>query len=225
MELTAEERPRERLIRRGAQSLTTAELLAILLRTGTRGTNVLDLAREILAHYGGKLERICNESTARLCRHPGVGSSKAVTVAAAFELGRRLALELAQGPALEINSPRDAYLYLKDLYGADDHEECWCLMLKRNRRVLSSLCVGVGGETFTRMDIKKIVRTALDLGASAVIISHNHPSGDPMPSSADIHLTDQLRRALEMFELALMDHIVISVRGYYSFSQDEVFRE
>lgn len=215
-----QEKPRERLACVGAQNLQDAELLAILLRTGTREHNVLDVARLLLEAAGGRLSAIEAMSPQMLCRVKGIGMDKAVTVAAAMELARRLSHEKSLMTSYGIDSPGDAGRYLQDLYTTDRKEECWAVFLKRSRRILGTMRVSEGGESMTEIDIKNIVRKALDLKANFVILSHNHPSGSACPSKADMRLTEKLREALDTFEVSLMDHIILADDGMYSFSEN-----
>ncbi len=218
----SEDRPRERLLSCGASSLSTAEIVAILLRTGVPGANAVDTARKLLQSAGNSLTRLSEMSVESLCRIQGIGKGKALIVVAAFELERRLARE-RHGGRVTIDNPRDAADVLRTLFTDFAREECWCLFLKRSRLLIGSMRVSEGGESMTEINIKKIVRRALDLSAVSVILSHNHPGGNPRPSPADIRLTKQLKQALGMFELALTDHIILSERGCYSFSQETEF--
>lgn len=219
-QLLPDERPREKVIRRGASSLDTSELLAVLLRTGCRGLNAVDVARLLLRQADNSLLTLERCSLQAMCRVKGVGMDKAVTVAAAMELGKRLALGRLLPQGGSVGCPEDAEAVLRPLFAGEDKEECWCLFLKRSRHVIGSLKVSEGGQTMTEINIKKIVQKALDLGASYVLLSHNHPSGDPSPSAADLQVTQQLKTALEVFEVGLMDHIILSEDRYYSFSED-----
>lgn len=208
---------------KGAGSLSTAELLAILLRAGTGGVNVIDVARGMLADADGSLVALSERSVDKFCNTLGVGPAKGVTLAACFELARRMQMEKEGGSPVYVRNASDAFRAVRGLFGAiGDHEECWCVFVRRNNRVISSLRISEGGETFTELNIKKIVRFALDCGATAVVLSHNHPSGNPRPSSADIMRTEQLRKALETFDLSLLDHIVIAEGCFYSFCEEEV---
>lgn len=218
-EFSPDERPRERLMQCGAQNLQDSELLAILLRTGTRQNNVLDTARELLNAADGRLTTLEAMSPQMLCQVKGIGPDKAVTVAAAMELARRLARERTEVLKYSIDSPEDAGLFLHDLYTTDLKEECWAVFLKKSRKVIGTLRVSEGGTSMTEIDIKKIVRKALDLKAQMVLLSHNHPSGSAFPSTADVRLTEKLREALKTFELSLMDHIIVADDGMYSFSR------
>jgi len=216
-ELEAEERPRERMEKWGAGSLSTAELLAILLRTGQIGRNAVDIARDLLKAAKGRLELLALQSPAQMCGVAGVGPGKAMTIAAAFELGRRLAAEQTKCKARVVSEPATAAALLWPNYTTEDREECWCMYLRRNKMVIAIERISEGGETLTEIDIKQIVRRSLELKAAAVILSHNHPSGNPTPSKADLDATTRLRCALGTFDLSLLDHIIIAREMFYSF--------
>lgn len=213
---TEEERPREKMISKGCSSLSNSELLAILLREGTHKTNAVELGRQLLSEAGGKLINLSQFSVERLTRVCGVGPAKAVAVAAAFELGRRLSCEMPESEPLidrsrvvaDIMSP-----HLCDL----QHEECWALFLNAAHRLTSREKVSLGGTDKTILDIKIIVKKAVERLASAVILVHNHPSGSRHPSAADCKQTAALRKALEMFDIQLQDHIIIAGKKYFSF--------
>ena len=216
-DLEAGEQPREKMLAHGASMLSSSELLAVLLRTGSVGKNVLETAQELLGSADNSLVRLAAMSPEAMARICGVGRTKALVVVAALELGKRLCVQKQKAPAV-IDNADDAAAILRTLYTSTLREECWCLFLKRSRALLGSLRVSEGGETMTEINIKRIVRKALDLSASAVILSHNHPGGDHRPSIQDIRLTKQLKQALAVFELSLTDHIIISDNGYYSFA-------
>jgi len=220
-ELNADDRPRERLIKKGAESLSTAELLAILLRTGTSGTNVIDVARNLLAAAGGRLDILSRWSVEAMCRVGGIGQSKATAVAAALELGRRMEVERSLGAAPSISSSDAAYRLLIEKLGSDSREECWCLFMKKSCQLISCERTSQGGADVTEVNVSYIVRRALESQAALVILAHNHPSGDPRPSPADISLTSRLSKAMETFDIALVDHIILCEHSYYSFA-DEV---
>lgn len=217
-DLNDDEKPREKFLAEGPEYLSAAQLLAILLRTGTRTRNAVDVARDLLAEAGGSYVTLSEMNVEGMCRVCGIGPDKAVAVAAAFEIGRRTAREKESGSEV-ISSVEDAVNCVRPLFtNMEGREEFWCLYLKRSRRVLARERISSGGETLTDVNIKRIVRRAMHLGASAVIVSHNHPSGNPMPSAADIKATKQLRTALETFDLVLVDHIIVSAGGDYSFN-------
>lgn len=213
------ERPRERLERFGAENLSDAELLAILIRTGAKSVNAADLARELLAASGGSLAGLSLMSLERLSAHPGIGKVKAITLKAAFELGRRFAAEASDSfRNTSINDSRKAfsllYPHLKDL----DHEECWVIFLNRGNKVISLDRISKGGSSATIVDRKIILKMAVEKLAGGIILAHNHPSGNRFPGEADIRETKALKEAARIMDIALMDHIIIAGSGYYSFS-------
>lgn len=218
-DFTPGEKPRERLVAEGPRALSDAELLAILLRVGVHGTNVIDTARLLLSSADNSLSNLCRMGPHRMCSIPGIGMSKAVTIVAAMELARRAGLETKRNRT--IDTPEDATALLRSLFSNDSKEECWCIFLKKSRSVICTARISEGGESETELDIKQIVRRAIDVQARCVIVSHNHPSGDCMPSKSDIILTEKLRNALSTFEIFLMDHLILSEYGTYSFSEDK----
>lgn len=219
-DLCADERPREKMLGKGASALSNAELLAILLRTGTEGRNALEVAQILLSAAGGSLTAASRMSVSELCRIDGIGTGKAVTIGAALELGKRLCSEVPDVRKNIIHSPADVYRELSSVLRGLQHEECWILYLSRNNRVISREQLSVGGQSETIVEVKSIVRRALDLRASSLILVHNHPSGDPHPGNADIKLTLNLRKALDTFDISLLDHVIVSDGRYYSFADE-----
>lgn len=219
-DLCADERPREKMLGKGASALSNAELLAILLRTGTEGRNALEVAQILLSAAGGSLTAASRMSVSELCRIDGIGTGKAVTIGAALELGKRLCSEVPDVRKNIIHSPADVYRELSSVMRGLQHEECWILYLSRNNRVISREQLSVGGQSETIVEVKSVVRRALDLRASSLILVHNHPSGDPHPGNADIKLTLNLRKALDTFDISLLDHVIVSDGRYYSFADE-----
>ena len=180
-ELNSDERPRERMMEKGAASLSNAELVAILLRTGTGRMNVVDVARALLKSGENKLTAIMTMPPEKMCEIDGIGKSKAMTVAAAFELGRRCALETAVECKDSITNPKAVYrIMIPELRGLD-HEECWGLFLNRANYIISRERFSSGGIDSTVIDTKTIARKALEKKATSMILIHNHPSGNPYP--------------------------------------------
>lgn len=219
-DLCADERPREKMLGKGASALSNAELLAILLRTGTEGRNALEVAQILLSAAGGSLTAASRMSVSELCRIDGIGTGKAVTIGAALELGKRLCSEVPDVRKNIIHSPADVYRELSSVLRGLQHEECWILYLSRNNKVISREQLSVGGQSETIVEVKSVVRRALDLRASSLILVHNHPSGDPHPGNADIKLTLNLRKALDTFDISLLDHVIVSDGRYYSFADE-----
>lgn len=223
-ELCMDERPREKILAKGADSLSNAELMAILLRTGTGKMNVIDVAREALKIAGNKLSGIASMPCEKLCEISGIGPSKAITLAAAFEIGRRCASESVMESRSAIASPRMVFRIMQPLLRNLDHEECWILYLNRANFMISKERVSSGGLDSTTLDCRMIVRKALEKKACGIILVHNHPSGNAMPGTADINSTKQLDRALKTCEISLIDHVVIAENSFYSFADEELIQ-
>lgn len=223
-DLCAEERPREKMLSRGVGALTGAELLAILIRTGTGGRNAVDVARDLLKSCGERLGEVATLSLERLCQVNGIGPGKAVAVAAAFELGRRAAMEAGVVECVRIDSPAKVYRIMLPLMRDLDHEECWALFLNRNNGLIAKERMTTGGQDFTLLDKRMVVRRALEHKASAMILVHNHPSGNPYPSIEDINQTKDLHRAFSSCGLQLLDHVIVAGASCYSFSDERVVK-
>lgn len=221
-ELCEDDRPREKMMRSGAVSLSNAELLAILLRTGTGKMNVLEVAREILREADGRLSEVAGMSVERLCHVDGIGPGKAVSVAAAFELGKRVAAEDGVEKMPQMDSPRRVYMNMLPQLRDIRHEECWVLFLNHANRLIGKEMVSKGGMDSTAVDKRVILRRVLERKASGIILVHNHPSGSPYPSVEDIRQTKELGKALASCDLHLVDHVIIAGRTYYSFSDERV---
>ena len=221
-DLCEDDRPREKMLQKGAGVLSNAELLAILLRTGTGRMNVIDVARVLLQAGGGKLNEIGTMSVEALCRTEGIGPGKAVTLAAAFELGKRCAIESTTGVRTSISSPKDVFRLMWPLLKGLDHEECWALYLNRANYLISKERISSGGMDSTTLDCRYILKKALEKQASGLIVVHNHPSGSAMPGTADMQATRLLNKALKACELSLIDHVVIAEDSYYSFADEKL---
>ena len=224
-ELCMDDRPREKMLDKGPASLSNAELLAIMIRTGTGKMNVVDVARTLLNEAEGRLNAIADMPLEKLCSVSGIGRTKAVTIAAAFELGRRSALELVTHEKVPVNSPKIVFRMMWPLLGGLDHEECWVIFLNRANYVLGKERMSVGGMESTVVDVKAILRRALDRKATGVILVHNHPSGNALPGQADIRQTGILRKALQTCEINLLDHVVIAEDSWYSFADEQLVTE
>ena len=211
----ASERPRERLLSLGAARLSDAELLAIFLRTGVPGRSALDIARDLLGSFGS-LSRLLASEPARLQKTPGMGNAKTAQLLAAMELARRtLAEELAGGNAL--SSPQSVKDYLRLSLAGREHEVFVAMMLDAQHRVIACEEMFRGTLTQTSVYPREVVKRALELSASALIIVHNHPSGDPEPSATDIEMTRQVQDACQKLGLVLHDHLVIGRGRHTSF--------
>ncbi|MFH0757304.1 MAG: DNA repair protein RadC [Bacteroidota bacterium] len=214
-----EERPREKVMANGIQYLTDAELLAILVGSGTRNITAVELARAILGKAGNNLHELGRQSVGDLLKIKGVGPAKAITVLAAMELGRRRT-GMQQVEKVSIKSSETVYKLFHPLLGDLDHEEFWLLMLNRSNKVLGRFKVSQGGLSGTVIDTRIILKKALDNLASSIIVCHNHPSGNNQPSDADVKITEKLKKASEMLEIKLLDHVIIADKSYFSFADE-----
>ncbi len=216
-----EERPREKMLAKGCSSLTAAELIAILIRSGSNNADAVETSRSLLALADGKLGDLSRMSIDRMCSVEGIGLAKAMSITAACELGRRLAAEKPYDNPIIRNSSVAAEIMRHDL-GHLRHEECWLMFLNKGRRLIGRERITKGGVDLTVMDIKMMVSRSLEKLASAIILVHNHPSGNPSPSARDREQTDSLRKALELLDIQLCDHIIICQDKYYSFSEENI---
>ena len=215
-----DERPREKLRNKGAASLTDAELLAILLHKGTRQKNAVDIAREILALGKNDLHQLGKLSIGDLTKIKGIGEAKAITIAAALELGRR-----RQAPPLQkklFKSSVDVAEYLQAQLRDHTREIFGVLYLNRANRINHFEIVSEGGITGTVADPRIILKKALEQDAVSIILCHNHPSGNTRPSKSDEELTQKIKQAARYFDITLLDHIIVSENGYYSFADEGV---
>lgn len=219
-ELPAEERPRERLLHLGPQSLTTAELLAILLRTGTSRDGVLAIASRLLQQHGG-LRGLAGADLATLSAEHGMGSAKATTIAAAFELGRRLALA-GDDIRPTITGPADVARLLQGEMELLQQEELRLLTLDTKHHVLASTMLYRGSVNSAGGRVAEVFREAVRRNATAIAVAHNHPSGDPTPSRDDVAFTSALLRAGELIEIEVLDHIVFGHGRYVSMRQQKL---
>jgi DNA repair protein RadC len=213
-ELPAQERPRERLARLGAGALSTAELLAIVLHTGSGGENVLALASRLLARHGG-LAGLARASLAQLVAERGVGVAKAAQLQAALELGRRLTLA-APEERPQIRSPGDAAALLMAELSHREQEHLWVLFLDTRNRVLGGESVYKGSLNQSHVRVGDVFREAVRRNCAAIIVAHNHPSGDPSPSPEDVSVTRELVSAGRLLGIELLDHLVIGHQRWVS---------
>lgn len=221
-ELNIEERPRERLIAKGSSALGNAELLAILLRTGSGNKNVLEMSHELLA-AAGSLTELSAMSIDKMQAIGGIGKNKAATVTAAFELGRRFAAEGSRSPCRAITNASQIFSIMFPILKGIDHEECWILYLNRANHILYKEKVSIGGLSSTTIDTNSILRKAIEKKADGIILVHNHPSGNPQPGKADVVETERLKKAAETFSISMLDHVIISDSGYYSFADQMIY--
>lgn len=217
------ERPREKMLERGPESLSHAELLAILMRTGTGKKNVVEIAQELLQAADGSLVSLSSLEIGNMQAVDGIGPDKAVTVTAAFELGRRLMEERSRLDGLSITHARMIYRLMIPRLKGLTHEEMWAIYLNRANYVLGKERLSSGSGSSTSSDLTTLLRHALDRKCSSVVIVHNHPSGNPVPGRSDLRETARIKEALGSLGLCLMDHVVVSDDKYYSFTDERVY--
>ncbi len=210
------DRPREKLMERGRRALSDAELLAILIGSGSRNESAVELCRRILHDRGNDLNDLSRLSVAELCRYKGIGEAKAISIVAALELGRRRKDQKAEERPV-LNSSRRVYEHMEHVYRDLPYEEFWVLYLGGGCKFIAKQLIGKGGNDFTPVDIKQVLRFALEYRATGVVLTHNHPSGTLKPSSTDVQLTKKLAEAAMLLDLSINDHLIFTNVGYYSF--------
>ncbi len=213
------DRPREKLLLKGKQSLTDAELIAILMGSGNRELSAVGLAQIVLQSTNQNLNELGKTTVADLKKFKGIGEAKAISIIAALELGRRRQLSDIREKT-QIRSSQDAYREMAPMIQDLPHEEFWVLLLNRANRIISREKISSGGVSGTMVDAKLIFNRALAKKASSIMLFHNHPSGGLTPSQADISLTRKLKEAGKFLDTQVLDHLIISERGYYSFADE-----
>ena len=216
-ELPLSERPRERLKKYGAGSLSTAELLAIILRTGVGGESAIDVAMRLLAKFGGLLG-LAKASFAELEKEHGLGLAKAAQLKAAFELGRRMVVASPRERP-QIKSPAEAANLLMLEMGMLQQEHMRTILLDSKNRVLAIPTIYIGSLNASMIRIGELFREAIKQNAAAIIVVHNHPSGDPTPSLEDVKITKLLTRAGELLDIEVLDHLIIGRQRYVSLKE------
>ncbi|MCK8521646.1 DNA repair protein RadC [Aquimarina sp. D1M17] len=219
-EWSENDRPREKLIVKGKNALSDAELMAILIGSGNREESAVDLSKRILASVDHKINKLCKLSVKQLMSFKGIGEAKAIAIVAGLELGRRRNRDVAIES--KITSSKDAYQIFNKYIGDLDHEEFWVLYLNNSNKVLQQKQISIGGKTGTLVDPKIVFRFALEYGASHLIIGHNHPSGVIKPSESDKKLTQKLKLAGESLDIKVLDHLIIGEKSYFSFADESL---
>jgi len=214
-----DDRPREKLLHKGRQSLSDAELMAILLGSGTRNLTAVDLAKEVLAAYDHQLHRLGRMGIEDLKKFNGIGEAKAVTIIAALELGRRRRMAERPEPK-SITSSRDVYEWMGPMLSDLDHEEFYVILLSRSHKVKETICISKGGVSGTVVDQRFIFKPAIEKLASAVILCHNHPSGTLRPSEQDKKLTQKVTKSGKLLDIPVLDHLIFTDNGYFSFADE-----
>lgn len=216
---SAEDQPREKLISKGRSTLSEAELMAILIGSGTRNESAVKLCQRILSGTGNDLNKLSRLSISELIRYAGIGPAKAVTLIAALELGRRRQLTRPSRKKT-ISSGKDVFRIMQPVIGHLEYEEFHVLYFSRSNKVIGKERISIGGVSGTVADVKIILRTGIHLLASAMILCHNHPSGTLRPSQKDINTTDKIKFAGKSVDIDLLDHIIITEQGFYSFAEN-----
>ena len=217
-----DDRPREKFLLKGKSALSDSELLAILIGSGSRNESAVQLCQRILASSENNLNTLGKMSVSQLMQFKGIGEAKAISIAAALELGRRRreedAIELKK-----ITSSKAVFDIMQPVIGELPHEEFWVLYLNNSNKVIYKAQLSKGGITGTVVDIRLIFKMAFEQNATGLILSHNHPSGKLMASDADLKITKRIKEAGQTLEIQVLDHIIITENGYLSFQDEGIF--
>ncbi|MEI6767037.1 MAG: DNA repair protein RadC [Bacteroidota bacterium] len=218
-EWAEDDRPREKLVSKGKSALSDAELLALLLRSGSRNESAVELGRRILNRVNGNLIGLSKLSLAELITFKGVGEAKAIAILAALELGRRRReAEVEERKA--IVTSRDVFEFMQSNLSDIGHEEFWVLLLSRSNKIIKKIPISEGGLTGTVADPRRIFRAAVEHGCCSMILCHNHPSGNVQPSDADIKLTRKLKDAGTLLDITVLDHVICGEENFFSFADE-----
>ncbi|WP_339632606.1 RadC family protein [Bizionia echini] len=216
-----DDQPREKLRDKGRSALSDAELVAIIIGSGSRNESALDLCKRILASVDNNLNQLGKLSIKQLMDFKGIGEAKAISIAAAMELGRRRRGE----DALEcknITSSASVFELMQPIIGELPHEEFWIIYLNNANKVIQKQQLSKGGITGTLVDVRLVLKNALEFGAVGLILAHNHPSGTLKPSEADKHITQKLKKAGESLDIKVLDHLIVTEKAYFSFADDNL---
>lgn len=216
-----EDRPREKLLLKGKSILSHAELIGILIGSGTASLSAVDVAKQILSQNNNDLNQLAKLSVKELMKFKGIGEAKAISIVSAMELGRRRK-ETATLQKPKVTCSRDAYEIIKPELMDIGHEEFWTLLLNRSNLVIKKQLISSGGVAGTIADPKIIFKSALEQLACSIILVHNHPSGSLRPSQADINLTKKMKEGGQFLEIPVLDHIIFTDNGYFSFADDNM---
>lgn len=216
-----EDKPREKLINKGSSSLTDAELLAILIGSGSKEHSALSLARLILADADHSFIRLGKRTIKQLRQYKGIGEAKAVSISAALEIARRSIGEPLESH-MKVNDSNGAYRALAPKLAHLEHEEFWMLYLNNANRVMQLSLISRGGITGTLVDVRLVLRKALELGAVGLILAHNHPSGNLTPSAADKEITQKIKQGAKVMDIKVLDHLIVTREGYFSFADQNL---
>lgn len=217
-----DDKPREKLMLKGKSALSDAELIAILIGSGNRNESAVDLSKRILGSVDNNLNALGKLSISQLMNFKGIGEAKAISIIAAMELGRRRrgedVVELTK-----ITSSKVVFEIMQPIIGELPHEEFWILYLNNSNKVISKSQLSKGGITGTLVDVRLVFKTALEMGATSLILCHNHPSGALTPSDADKQITRKLKEAGNSLEIKVLDHLIVTENHYFSFVDEGIF--
>ena len=217
-----DDKPREKLMLKGKSVLSDAELIAILIGSGSRNESAVDLSKKILASVDNNLNALGKLSISQLIAFKGIGEAKAISIIAALELGRRRRSEEAV-ELKKVTSSKVIFEIMQPIIGELPHEEFWIIYLNNSNKVISKSQLSKGGITGTLVDVRIVFKTALEMGATALILCHNHPSGTLIPSDADKQITKKLKLAGESLEIKVLDHLIVTETSYFSFADEGIF--
>jgi len=212
-----DDRPREKLLSKGISTLSSAELIAILIGSGNKSESAVDVSKRILQSVNQSITELSKLPIEKLMEFKGIGEAKAVSIVTAIELGKRRQLETTSD-LLMIGSSLQVYKLMHSLIGDIEHEEFWVLYLNNSNKLLSKNLMSKGGITSTLVDVRLLYKRALELSAVAIILCHNHPSGTIEPSKSDRELTAKIKEAGNSLDIRLLDHLIITEKSYFSFA-------
>ena len=215
------DRPREKLLQKGKLALSDAELIAILIGSGNRSESAVELSKRILSTSDNKLNDLGKRSVKQLVKFKGIGEAKAISIVAAMELGRRRGGEEASIQK-KITSSQSVFEVMQPILGDLPHEEFWIIYLDNSNKILQKSQLSKGGITGTLVDARLVFKSALELGATAIILVHNHPSGTLKPSQADKQLTQKLIQGGESLDIKVLDHLIVTQKSYFSFADEGI---
>ena len=216
-----DDRPREKMQQKGAQELSNAELLALLIGSGNHGESAVHLMQRLLSSVDNNILELHAMAVERMMEWKGIGLAKAVKIKAALELGKRISMA-APVTQIQCNSSEKAYQLFQPVLSFLSHEEFWVAYLNYQNRVITRHCLSKGGITSTTVDLRLILKKALEVGATALLIAHNHPTGNLQASQADIALTIKIKTAAQTIDIQLLDHLIVSENGYFSFADENI---
>ena len=216
-----DDKPREKLLAKGNQALSDAELIAILIGSGSRNETAVQLSQRILSAHENNLHELAKLSINDLKKFKGIGEAKAISIIAALELGRRRK-EIDVPNRGIIKSSKDAYTHIAGKLSDLPHEEFWIMLLNRGNKIIKTEFIGRGGISGTVADVRIILKSAVDHLASSIVLAHNHPSGNLQASKEDIQLTQKIKQAAALFDVKVIDHIIVGDANYYSFADEAI---